>query len=118
MPTPLPIAFGSRTTSIPRRRNYGSPSRRGLIRISSYSVSVSVPQKRHTYAGAGVSTYRAKASLVDAGEAHAASLLPLLSAVAEADEDGRLSPARGIIGGVILSAPAWMLIAFIIHRLL
>jgi hypothetical protein len=65
-----------------------------------------------------VSTYRAKASLVDAGEAHAASPLPLLSAVAEADEDGRLSPARGIIGGVILSAPAWMLIAFIIHRLL
>src|SRR3954469_17450854 len=31
MPTPLPIAFGSRTTSIPRRRNYGSPSGRGLV---------------------------------------------------------------------------------------
>ena len=30
IPTPSPIASGSRITSIPRRRNYGSPNRRGL----------------------------------------------------------------------------------------
>jgi hypothetical protein len=65
-----------------------------------------------------MATYRAKTRLVDSGEAHVASPLPPLSAVAEADEDGRLSAARGIIGGVILSAPIWMLIAFIVHRLL
>jgi hypothetical protein len=67
-----------------------------------------------------MSTYGAKARLVDAGETRAQAVLsPSLEATAaEADEDGRLRTARGIAGGLMLAAPIWMLIAFMIHRLL
>ena len=66
-----------------------------------------------------MSSYRVKAKSVDAGEARAvASLLPPIdAAVAEADEDGRLRTARGITGAVMLSAPVWMLVAYVIYRL-
>jgi hypothetical protein len=67
-----------------------------------------------------MSTYGAKARLVDAGEIRPDAVLspPLDAAGAEADEDGRLRTARGIAGGLILAAPIWMLVAFMIHRLL
>ena len=64
-----------------------------------------------------MSTYGARASLVDVGKTHALASLPPPAAIAEADEDGRLSAARGIVSAIILSALIWMLIAFIIYRL-
>ena len=66
-----------------------------------------------------MSTYRAKVRSVDTGEARAVVLLPppIDAAVAEADEDGRPRTARGIIGAAMLSAPVWMLIAYMIYRL-
>ncbi|MFL5254085.1 MAG: hypothetical protein ACJ8AI_14535 [Rhodopila sp.] len=65
-----------------------------------------------------MSTYGARASLVDAGEAGALAALPPPEAVAEADEDGRLGAAKGIISAVIFSAPIWVLIVCLIYRLL
>ncbi|PPQ38162.1 hypothetical protein [Rhodopila globiformis] len=66
-----------------------------------------------------MSTYRATIGSVDAGETRAVASLPssIDDAVAEADEDGRLKPARGIVAAVLLSTPIWMLIAFLVYRL-
>jgi hypothetical protein len=36
----------------------------------------------------------------------------------EADDDDRLAVARGVLGGVIISTPFWVLVGFTIYMLL